>query len=226
MKRNVALSGVPTAIDDLNYSYDGNKLDNVSDGSGGSYGLFGFKNLTGSSTAYSYDANGNLATDPKKGLVLSYNMLNRTERITITTATNRYIDYSYASDGTLLRKQAFDNGGLVKTTDYIGGFIYENGTLAYFAMAEGRVRNSSGTLVNEYIIKDQQGNARVSFEDNAGTALVRQENSYYPFGLSMPGNVLPTAANKQLYNGGSEWQDEFADLPTCNRLSIGCMMPL
>lgn len=213
LKRNVALSGVPTAVDDLNYNYDGNKLDNVTDGTGGSYGLFGFKNLTGSVSAYSYDANGNLATDPKKGLVLSYNILNRTERIVITTATNRYIDYTYTADGVLLRKQAYDNGNLTKVTDYIGGFVYENGALVYFAMAEGRVRNNSGTLVNEYIIKDQQGNARVSFEDNGGVALVRQENSYYPFGLSMPGNVLPTAANKKLYNGGSEWQDDFADLP-------------
>ena len=28
----------------------------------------------------------------------------------------------------------------------------------------------------------------------------------------MPGNALPTAANKNLYNGGSEWQDDFGDL--------------
>ncbi len=80
-------------------------------------------------------------------------------------------------------------------------------------MSEGRVRNASGTLTNEYMIKDQQGNVRVSFENNAGTALVRQENSYYPFGLTMPGSVTPTAANKNLYNGGSEWQDDFGNLP-------------
>ena len=76
-------------------------------------------------------------------------------------------------------------------------------------MSEGRV----GTLTNEYMIKDQQGNVRVSFENNAGTALVRQENSYYPFGLIMPGSVTPTSANKNLYNGGSEWQDDFGNLP-------------
>jgi len=29
----------------------------------------------------------------------------------------------------------------------------------------------------------------------------------------MPGSTLPSAANKQLYNGGSEWQNDFANLP-------------
>jgi len=113
----------------------------------------------------------------------------------------------------MIRKQAVDNGSLVKTTDYIEGFVYENGTLAYFGMSEGRIRNAAGSLKAEYIITDQQGNARVSFEEQNGLAVVRQENSYYPFGLSMPGNTIPTAANKNLYNGGAEWQDDFGDLP-------------
>jgi RHS repeat-associated protein len=213
LKRKAVLSGSAVNVDDLSYSYDGNRLDNVSDGSGGSYALFGFKNLTGSGTAYGYDDNGNMTSDAKKGLTLSYNELNRTKRITITTATNRYIDYTYDSGGNLLRKQAYDNSSLVKTTDYISGFTYEDGTLAYFSMSEGRVRNASGTLTNEYLIKDQQGNVRVSFEDNMGTAIVRQENSFYPYGLTMPGSALPSADNKKLYNGGSEWQNDFADLP-------------
>jgi len=31
--------------------------------------------------------------------------------------------------------------------------------------------------------------------------------------MSMPGNAIPTAANKKLYNGGAEWQDDFGDMP-------------
>lgn len=213
LQRRAVLSGTATDVDNLSYSYDGNRLSNVADGAGGSFGLFGFKNLTGSGTGYEYDLNGNMTADPKKGISLDYNVLNRTNRITITTATGRYIDYSYTADGVLLNKKAYDNNMLQKSTDYIGGFVYENGTLMHFAMAEGRVRNAGGTLINEYFIKDNQGNVRVSFEDNGGVALVRQENSYYPFGLSMPGSTIPSAANRNLYNGGSEWQDDFADLP-------------
>ncbi|KIA92757.1 hypothetical protein OC25_15285 [Pedobacter kyungheensis] len=213
LQRNALLSGSIAAVDDLNYSYDGNRLSNVSDGSGGSYGVFGFKNLTGSGTGYDYDASGNMTSDAKKGINLDYNVLNLTDKVTVTTAVGRYVTYTYDAGGGLIRKQAFDNNSLVKTTDYIGGFVYEDNALAYFGMAEGRVRNNSGTLKPEYMIKDQQGNVRVSFEEQGGVAVVRQENSYYPFGLTMPGSVTPTAANKKLYNGGSEWQNDFGDLP-------------
>jgi RHS repeat-associated protein len=213
LQRNAILSGSITAVDDLNYSYDGNRLSNVTDGTGGSYGLFGFKNVTGSGAAYGYDASGNMAIDAKKGISLDYNILNRTDKVTVNTASGRYITYTYQAGGNLIRKQAFDNNSLVKTTDYIGGSVYENNVLSYFGMAEGRVRNTGGTLKLEYMIRDQQGNVRVSFEEQGGLAVVRQENSYYPFGLTMPGSVTPTAANKNLYNGGSEWQNDFGDLP-------------
>jgi RHS repeat-associated protein len=44
---------------------------------------------------------------------------------------------------------------------------------------------------------------------------VYQENSYYPFGLIMPGTTvaMPATPNKQLYNGGSEWQNDYSNLP-------------
>nr|WP_315422522.1 DUF6443 domain-containing protein [uncultured Pedobacter sp.] len=212
LQRNAILNGAITTVDNLSYSYDGNRLNNVIDGASSST-LFGFKNLTGSTAAYAYDSGGNMTIDPKKGISLDYNILNRTAKVTINTAAGRYINYTYEAGGTLIRKQAFDNNSLVKTTDYIGGFVYEDNVLAHFAMPEGRVRNANGVLKLEYMIKDQQGNVRVSFEDQGGVAVVRQENSYYPFGLSMPGNTIPGAANKNLYNGGSEWQNDFADLP-------------
>ena len=214
LERNATVSGATTAVDNLNYSYDANRLSNVTDGTGGSYGSFGFKNLTGSTTVYTYDVSGNLINDPKKGIALDYNVLNRTNKITIANVTGRYINYTYSADGSLIRKRAYDNNSLVKTTDYIGGFVYENNVLQYFGMAEGRVRQSStGTLTPEYMIKDQQGNVRISFESQNGVASVRQENGYYPYGLVMPGSVTPTDANKNLYNGGSEWQNDFSNLP-------------
>lgn len=174
---------------------------------------WGFKNLTGSSAVYTHDLAGNLTLDPKKGVGIVYNVLNKTERITINSYAGRFINYTYDGFGVLLRKQQYDNNVLQKTTDYIDGFVYENSTLAYFWMAEGRVRNTVSGLKPEYVITDYQGNARVSFEEQNGQAVVRQENSYYPFGLVMPGGLLPTESNRQLYNVGSEWQNDFADLP-------------
>jgi hypothetical protein len=90
-------------------------------------------------------------------------------------------------------------------------FIYENTTLAYFGTPEGRVFYTSGKLQPQYIITDQQGNARVTFV-NDGAAKVVQENSYYAFGLVMTGGLTPLSdPNKNLYNGGSEWLNDFHD---------------
>jgi RHS repeat-associated protein len=216
----------PAKIDSLTYTYDPNnpyRLKTVTDGTTSNYTGYGFRNLSGTTTGtYTYDPNGNLTADPYKALTLSYNLINRTDKIIITSATGRYIAYTYDAGGQLLRKQAFDNSTIQNTTDYIDGFAYVNGVISYFAMPEGRVRNtgsgSTVTLKPEYIISDQQGNARVSFEESSttpGTAVVRQENSYYGFGLVMPNSPVatPTADNKQLYNGGSEWQNDFGNLP-------------
>jgi RHS repeat-associated protein len=215
LKRNAVLSNVMTEVDNLGYTYTGNRLDNVTDGTGGSYAAVGFRNLTGSGSPYLYNVNGDLTSDPKKGLSIDYNALGKTDKITITTSVGRYINYTYDVGGTLLKKQIFDNNVAGKSTDYIDGFVYENGTLAYFAMPEGRIRNTGSALKAEYMIKDHQGNVRVSFEEQAGVAVVRQENSYYPLGLIMPGSNIatPTSANKNLYNEGSEWQNDFGDLP-------------
>jgi len=111
---------------------------------------------------------------------------------------------------------------LQTTTDYIDGFVFTTagaGTAAlqYFNMPEGRVLNNAGTLSQEFTIADQQGNVRVAFDNTGtgGTAKTRQENSYYAFGMIMPGSVVGTPGNpnKNLYNGGSEWQNDYSSLP-------------
>ncbi len=152
-------------------------------------------------------------------MTMSYNVLNKTDTLKITAGTNQRIIYTYDAGGTLLRKDQYNNGGsLFKTTDYLDGVEYEGGVLNYLSMPEGRVLYISGSniLTPEYVISDQQGNARISFQDNgSGTAVVKQENSYYAFGLTMPNSPVsaPTIPNKLLYNGGSEWQNDYGNLP-------------
>ncbi|KKO91327.1 hypothetical protein AAW12_11105 [Sphingobacterium sp. Ag1] len=67
------------------------------------------------------------------------------------------------------------------------------------------------------MIKDHQGDVCVGFEEQSGVAVVRKENSYYPFGLQFPGTVIPSGANRNLYNGGSEWENAFSNLPDLYR---------
>jgi len=226
LKRNSSTQGTNsyTVVDDLTYTYDANnanKLLSVTDGTTSSYTSYGFKNPTGTTNPYAYDSGGNLTTDPYKGLTIAYNDLNRTDKITFSSSPNRYIDYSYDADGTLLRKRVYDDVGgvatLKSTTDYIDGFVYLNGVLSYFKTLDGRVRNAAGTLISEYSITDQQGNARVTFDNSGsgGSLAVIQENSYYAFGLQLANSPAgtPTVPKKELYNGGSEWQNDFSNLP-------------
>jgi RHS repeat-associated protein len=210
-----------TKIDGLKYTYDTNNLNKLLMVTDSTANNSGFRNYMNNTTnSYSYDAAGNLTADPYKGITqILYNVLNRVDKVTLTypspATTGRYLDYTYDATGKLIRKRQYDNNVLQNTTDYIDGFVYLNGTLSYFGMPEGRVRNTGSSLKAEYIITDHQGNARVSFEDSGtGTAKVVQENSYYAYGMSMTSTMsLPTQPNKQLYNGGSEWQNDFSDQP-------------
>ncbi|WP_190295308.1 TIGR02594 family protein [Mucilaginibacter rubeus] len=202
-----------STIDNLTYTYDvanPNQLKSVVDASGNSAGF------VGGAGSYTYDAVGNLTADPYKVLGITYNDLNKTNVITVSSGTNRHLDYTYDASGALIRKQQYDNGVLGTTTDYIDGFVYIGNSLSYFPMPEGRVRNTGSSLKPEYIITDQQGNARISFEESAtaGVPVVRQENSYYGTGMSMTSTtILPTSPNKTLYNGGSEWQNDYSNSP-------------
>lgn len=49
------------------------------------------------------------------------------------------------------------------TTDYVSGFVYENGNLNFFASPEGRVVKKGSTLEYQYAIADHLGNTRVVF---------------------------------------------------------------
>ncbi|MBD1363809.1 hypothetical protein IDJ77_08295 [Mucilaginibacter sp. ZT4R22] len=203
-----------TAIDNLTYSYDTNspnKLLSVSDATGNALGV-----PTGGNT-YLYDTNGNLTKDLNKTISqIDYNILNRTDKISFSTPSGRYINYTYDASGQLIRKQQYNSSALVKTTDYVDGFVYEDNNLLYFPMPEGRVRVLSGVFTQEFVVTDQQGNARISFQNNSGAVQVKQENSYYGFGMAMltsPVSSPGVTANKRLYNGGSEWQNDYTNLP-------------
>jgi RHS repeat-associated protein len=153
---------------------------------------------------------GNLTADPYQGIThISYDVLNKTDT-TVITSGSTYITYTYDAGGNLLRKKAY-NSGVLTQTDYIDGFVYTGTgtqTLSYAPMPEGRLLTTS--LTQEYVITDPQGNARVSFQNNSGVAKVTQENSYYGYGLQMPGSLVGFSSppNKHMYNGGSEWQND------------------
>ena len=101
-------------------------------------------------------------------------------------------------------------------TDYMGEYEYKNKVLSRIHNTEGScIRQSNGSFVYEYNLKDHLGNTRVTFSDTNGdwnidpNTEVSQINHYYPFGLNMEGNWNGQGgANKYQYNG-KEWNDDF-----------------
>ncbi len=169
----IGMNGVTIlTLDSLKYGYTpgSNKLSFVTDRKNNAQSqLRDFKEITNNETAdYTYDANGNLTKDNNKNIAtISYNHLNLPESITITG--KGLIKYQYDATGGKLKKIVTDNTvtpAKVTTTDYMGGFVYQNDTLQFLGHEEGRVRAVFATgqplvFKYDYFVKDHLGNTRM-----------------------------------------------------------------
>ena len=134
-------------MDNLRYTYDGNKLTSVTDLEGIA---FGFKDGTNTGDDYTYDANGNMTEDKNKGIsTIEYNHLNLPTSINFVSQYAS-INYVYDAVGVKQKKTVSGTGIPTTTTEYAGNYIYENDELQFFNHAEGYVKFESGEL-NMYI---------------------------------------------------------------------------
>ncbi|PWW30642.1 DUF6443 domain-containing protein [Chryseobacterium sp. AG844] len=131
LKRNAyPVSGTTaTQVDDLEYKYTGNRLNQVIEHSTNSSGYEGGNNII------SYDLNGNMTDMKDKGIQsIAYNYLNLPNAISIQSfdymdrPINTGISHLYRADGVKLRKtvsQQFYMGlPTSRMTDYLDGFQY------------------------------------------------------------------------------------------------------
>ncbi|NVJ64410.1 MAG: RHS repeat-associated core domain-containing protein [Flavobacteriaceae bacterium] len=167
------------AMDLMEYLYDGNQLRGVNDYGNQSQGFV--DGYTGS-IDYTYDDNGNMISDANKDITaISYNHLNLPQTVTFTGS--RSITYTYDAAGIKLAKSV-NNNGSTTVTDYVGGFIYEDGDLQQLAHAEGRVRKKDNNdFVYDYYLKDHLGNTRVTFttENEEVVYLATMETAHSTF---------------------------------------------
>lgn len=174
-------------IDDLTYTYDPakvNQLTNISDGSNSSEG---FINDSASTTIYTFDENGNMKSDLSKNITdIKYNHLNLPTKITFSNGGS--IDYIYNAYGSQI-KQSISASHIQRSTEYMNGFQYSNGILNFFSTSEGYVQNTVSNGLNNfnyvYNYTDHLGNIRLSYGEDPLTHTVKilKENNYYPFGL-------------------------------------------
>ncbi|MBK7173646.1 MAG: RHS repeat-associated core domain-containing protein [Bacteroidales bacterium] len=208
----------PGTIDQLKYYY-GNKLIAVNDDVAGSNwddftdnGLIIIPNPNiPDEWEFKYDNNGNLVSDKNKGIIsINYNHFNLP--ISINHAEDSRVEYLYDPLGNKLRQSYYKRGRIEKTTDFVGNFVYENGTLAWVMNNEGRiVEMERESYSPEFHLKDHLGNVRVVLKPVEHEVLVQQVNSYYPFGLNIKGLTANATdilhKNEYLYNGKMH-QDE------------------
>ena len=211
-------------IDNLSYSYmdGGNKLRAVGDAAsdvanrGDFFENSGYEGTT--NTEYVYDANGNMTEDKNRNIKIQYNELNLPTLVTIGTNTVRY---QYDALGKKLKKTV--NNSI--NTHYCGEIIYSDNDMLYAANGEGQIVKDGSVHRYEYFMKDHLGNIRMTYSDLGanGTADKMQEDSYYPYGLKMPGFTSlysGYSGNKYLYNG-KEIQD---DIPGFGFYDYGARM--
>ncbi|UOU99885.1 DUF6443 domain-containing protein [Chryseobacterium daecheongense] len=223
--RFITYSGVQL-MDNLNYSYTGNRLNSITDVTT-SFG--GYPESSGNQI--NYDLNGNMTDHVDKGVLqISYNYLNLPDYIKFDQTyvprlpgvdENVNTQYLYRADGVKLKKIYTYGSGRTQTevnrvTEYLDGFQYEgehtskNFTtpLKFVPTAEGYFNFESNKYIYNYT--DHLGNIRLSYVNNGLGAEIIEENNYYPFGLKQgTGGVTGNPAYKYQYNG-KELQEETA----------------
>ncbi len=124
--------------------------------------------------------------DKSIGFVVSYNYLNLPELITF--GQDEGIGYLYNTKGGIMEKTVTDHGN-INITDYMGNFVYNNGSMRYMSTNVGRITPHGGCYRYEYYITDHLGNIRELFADinNYKVPELLHENNFDPFGMSMGG---------------------------------------
>ena len=190
-------SNASAVEDNLLYGYTGNRL----------------TALTGSSrgaelnASYSYDAGGNMLYDGRRGLGISYNMLNLPAKVvekTGATAADSAVKakYLYSADG--IKQRVVDGAGSNGYL-YLGTLVLsksgESYSLASTGFGGGRIIGEAGnSCLAYYYGTDHLGSVRV-ITDGSGSVVER--NDYYPMGMrTATGNSYPQlATNLYKYNG-------------------------
>jgi len=174
------------AVDNLSYSYQGNRLLAVQDAVSGNQlphpapyhgaptSLAGdFQQAAGQlGQAYFYDANGNLTQDKNKGITgIVYNHLNLPRQIHFGAVGDSVV-FRYAASGQKVAKLVYQTGKPLLRTDYLGPYQYEQDSLKFFPHAEGRVLRFVSTnpanaatvrYQREFTFKDHLGNLRLAY---------------------------------------------------------------
>lgn len=160
LNRNGLIDNAYNPIDQLGYTYNGNRLSKVEDAITGDHSG-DFVNNNNGTDDYAYWTDGSLKTDLNKEITLitydSY--LNKVKQVDFSSG--KWLKFYYDGDGTLLKRLNSDN----EQWAYTPKSIFKDGQLYQISQDEGRVIKVNGSFVPEFEYRDYQNNLRVSFRD-------------------------------------------------------------
>ncbi len=161
-------------LDDLSYTYSANTniLEGVSEASTSQSkdpavhdGFADFRDVGSTSgTDYSYDANGNKASDLNRNITtIDNNWFGINKPLLVEFGNNNKVEYVYDGLGNLLRKKTTQTlGNKITIYDYVDEVTYKNTSIDVIAQEEGRIRvdAATNTYTYDYYIKDYLDNVR------------------------------------------------------------------
>ena len=159
-----------SAVNDLTYHYDGNRLTSLSDG-------------VLQSQNYTYDADGNMTFDGRTGMSLTWNDLGLVKKVSLNDTD--LVNYSYLADGTKVSALDNEGNGLL----YLGSLIYKKTgdsiELESAGFAGGRfvareTEDDGKAMVPMIHVTDHLGSVRAVVDGVSGEVV--ETNDYYPFG--------------------------------------------
>jgi RHS repeat-associated protein len=154
-------------IDSLTYDYGttmSNQLMKVSDNSDNAKGFIEPTSTSGND--YAYDPNGNMVTDQNKTLTatnaVQYNHMNLAKLV--TQGSGKYLKYYYDASGRKFKQELYNASNVLqKKTEYDGEYVYENDTLKFINIEDGRIIMTGSNPEYQYHLKDHLGNVRSTF---------------------------------------------------------------
>lgn len=166
---NISTGKLASSIDELVLSYDGNRVNGVTDNSTVNTSAIDYdykNNNSNGSPDYKYDYSGNLTEDKDRQTVTTYNHFNKPVSITFTNYPGDYIYYSYDGVGNKIQ-EIYSNNGVVTTYDYWGDIVYKNNDLYRINNETGYVTQSAPDKYNYFFYaKDHLGNVRTILDGN------------------------------------------------------------
>ena len=134
------------------------------------------------STKYSYDANGNMASDQAPGIsAVSYDWRNRPTNMTTSSST-----YFYRYDASGLRSycKVQPISGPAQVEYFLPGMVLDaNGAILRFDIADGFAEiDANGKMKRNHVLKDWLGTPRMTLDASGAVA---QAGDYYPYGRTI-----------------------------------------